>query len=110
MTHFILIHNPTPHLLIPALMEPLIFHDLIDGQMCETQIARNFLCVRRLAHARRACDEDVGVRARHDYFVRELGWIGGLRLDSKLRRHNSDIGVVEVRSRVEGIWGHLNVD
>ena len=63
--YLVLVDYPTPRLLILALMEPLIFHDLVHRNMCKTCCLRQLLCMCRLSHTRRARNDNVWVLARH---------------------------------------------
>lgn len=66
-THLVLVHNPTLKLIIPALMGLLVLDDLVDAQMSQARALSQHLAMRRLADTRSAGDDDVRLRAGHDF-------------------------------------------
>lgn len=63
--HLVFIYNPTPRLFVLALMEPLIFHNLVDRYMCKPRRSCELLGVCGFAYTGRACYDYVRVLARH---------------------------------------------
>jgi hypothetical protein len=57
-------------LLAPAIMAVAVLHDLINGQMLQSDICGQLLAMTSLTHARRAGDDYIGVGSRHVYGVR----------------------------------------
>jgi hypothetical protein len=63
--HFVFVDYPAPGIFIFALVEALVFDDLVHRHVLEACRSRELLCMCCLAHAGCACDYDVWVRARH---------------------------------------------
>ncbi len=58
-TNLVLVHNPALKLVIPAIVALALLDHLVNGQMAQSRTLGQQLSVRRLAHARRARDDDI---------------------------------------------------
>jgi hypothetical protein len=63
--YLVFVYYPAAQLLVLALVEPLVLDDLVYRDVLEAQALRELLGVCCFAHAGGACDDDVGVLARH---------------------------------------------
>lgn len=68
-TYLVLVYNDAFQLFVVAVVAVAVFDDLVDVEVSESSAGCELLTVRRLAHAWRASDYDVRVRAHRELLV-----------------------------------------
>ena len=77
--NLVLVHNPALEFLVVSIVAAPLLDDVVDGEVLQACVLRERFAVRRLPHAWRASDDDVGLGA-HCVFccgVEEFGRGGG---------------------------------